>query len=68
LLKRDNIRFATDVFPEETVIATNTRRVAAAFHLLCTPGWRLETAIKQIGKMVVADAELIGAWPAADFM
>jgi phosphoglycerate dehydrogenase-like enzyme len=56
---KGRIRFATDVFPEEPLpISHRTRRTDHS--ILCAhQAGAMETAIKRIGKLVVADAELI---------
>jgi phosphoglycerate dehydrogenase-like enzyme len=57
--KTGHIRFATDVFPEEPLSPEHVARRSNNSILCAHQAGALETAIKQIGKMVVADAELI---------
>jgi phosphoglycerate dehydrogenase-like enzyme len=54
-----HIRVATDVFPEEPVPANH--RIRRAENLLLSPhqAGALRSALRRIGKLVVADAELI---------
>ena len=53
------IRFATDVFPEEPLSLTHPARRSQNSILCAHQAGALQGAIKQIGRMVVADAELI---------
>ena len=57
--ERGHIRVATDVFPEEPVPADH--RVRRGENLLVSPhqAGALHSVLRQIGKLVVADAELI---------
>jgi phosphoglycerate dehydrogenase-like enzyme len=57
--ERGHIRFATDVFPEEPLSPAHAARRTNNSILCAHQAGALEAAIKQIGKMVVADAELI---------
>jgi phosphoglycerate dehydrogenase-like enzyme len=54
-----HIRFATDVFPEEPLSSEHRARHTKNSILCAHQAGALPSAIKQIGKMVVADAELI---------
>jgi phosphoglycerate dehydrogenase-like enzyme len=54
-----HIRFATDVFPEEPLPASHRARHTDNAILCAHQAGAMESAIKQIGKVVVADAELI---------
>jgi phosphoglycerate dehydrogenase-like enzyme len=56
---KGHIRFATDVFPEEPLSQEHRARRADNSVLCAHQAGALESAIKQIGKMVAADAELI---------
>ena len=56
---RGHIRFATDVFPQEPLPAAHPARRTRNSVLCAHQAGALETALKQIGKIVVADAELI---------
>lgn len=56
---KGHIRFATDVFPEEPLASGHRARRTNNSILCAHQAGALETAIKRIGKMVVADAELI---------
>jgi phosphoglycerate dehydrogenase-like enzyme len=56
---KGHIRFATDVFPEEPLASEHRARRTSNSILCAHQAGALETAIKRIGKMVVADAELI---------
>jgi phosphoglycerate dehydrogenase-like enzyme len=53
------IRFATDVYPEEPLSPAHAARRTDNSILCAHQAGALEGAIKQIGKMVAADAELI---------
>jgi phosphoglycerate dehydrogenase-like enzyme len=53
------IRVATDVFPEEPLPASHRARSTDNVILCAHQAGAMEIAIKQIGKLVVADAELI---------
>jgi phosphoglycerate dehydrogenase-like enzyme len=57
--ERGHIRVATDVFPEEPVPADH--RARRGENLLLSPhqAGALHSVLRQIGKLVVADAELI---------
>ena len=57
--EKGHIRFATDVFPEEPLSSEHRARRTSNSILCAHQAGALETAIKRIGKMVVADAELI---------
>jgi phosphoglycerate dehydrogenase-like enzyme len=57
--EKGHICFATDVFPEEPLPSEHRARSSDHAILCAHQAGALETAIKQIGKMVVADAELI---------
>ncbi len=57
--EKGHIRFATDVFPEEPLSLAHPARRTHNSILCAHQAGALEGAIKQIGKMVVADAELI---------
>jgi phosphoglycerate dehydrogenase-like enzyme len=57
--EKGHIRFATDVFPEEPLSPEHRARRTSNSLLCAHQAGALETAIKRIGKMVVADAELI---------
>jgi phosphoglycerate dehydrogenase-like enzyme len=57
--EKGHIRFATDVFPEEPLSPEHRARRTSNSILCAHQAGALETAIKRIGKMVVADAELI---------
>jgi phosphoglycerate dehydrogenase-like enzyme len=57
--EQGHIRFATDVFPEEPLSSEHRARRTSNSILCAHQAGALETAIKRIGKMVVADAELI---------
>lgn len=53
------IRVATDVFPEEPLSSTHRARSARNVILCAHQAGALQSAIRRIGKMVVADAELV---------
>ena len=57
--EKGHIRVATDVFPEEPLSASHRARHMDHVVLCAHQAGALETALKQIGKIVVADAELI---------
>lgn len=57
--ERGQIRFATDVFPQEPLPPSHVARRNGNVLLCAHQAGALESAIKQIGKMVVGDAELI---------
>jgi len=57
--EKGHIRFATDVYPEEPLSPAHAARRTNNSILCAHQAGALEGAIKQIGKMVVADAELI---------
>src|SRR3984957_3903272 len=57
--EKGHIRFATDVFPEEPLSLTHPARRSRNSILCAHQAGALQGAIKQIGRMVVADAELI---------
>jgi phosphoglycerate dehydrogenase-like enzyme len=54
-----HIRIATDVFPEEPLPVSHRARHTDNVILCAHQAGAMESAIKQIGKLVVADAELI---------
>jgi phosphoglycerate dehydrogenase-like enzyme len=54
-----HIRFATDVFPQEPLPGSHRARRTNNAILCAHQAGAMETTIKQIGKLVVADAELI---------
>jgi len=56
---KGHIRFATDVFPEEPLSSVHRARRTNNSVLCAHQAGALQSAIKQIGKMVAADAELI---------
>ena len=56
---KGHIRFATDVFPEEPLSSEHRARRSNNSILCAHQAGALQSAIKQIGKMVAADAELI---------
>jgi phosphoglycerate dehydrogenase-like enzyme len=56
---KGHIRVATDVFPEEPLPASHRARHTDNAILCAHQAGAMETAIKGIGKLVVADAELI---------
>ena len=56
---KGHIRFATDVYPEEPLPRSHRARQTTNAILCGHQAGALENAIKQIGKLVVADAELI---------
>jgi phosphoglycerate dehydrogenase-like enzyme len=56
---KGHIRFATDVFPEEPLPTSHRARQTDNTILCAHQAGATEAAIKQIGKLVVADAELI---------
>jgi phosphoglycerate dehydrogenase-like enzyme len=57
--EKGHIRFATDVFPEEPLPASHRARHTENAVLCAHQAGAMETTIKSIGKLVVADAELI---------
>jgi phosphoglycerate dehydrogenase-like enzyme len=57
--ERGHIRFATDVFPQEPLPASHRARRNRNSILCAHQAGGLEAAIKQMGKLVVGDAELI---------
>jgi phosphoglycerate dehydrogenase-like enzyme len=57
--ERGQIRFATDVFPEEPLPASHRARKSENLILCAHQAGALDAAIKKIGKLVVGDAELI---------
>jgi len=57
--RRGNIRVATDVFPQEPLPSTHPARQIENTVLCAHQAGALETAIRQIGKIVVGDARLI---------
>jgi phosphoglycerate dehydrogenase-like enzyme len=57
--RRQRIRVATDVFPQEPLPATHPARQTENILLCAHQAGALESAIRHIGKMVVADAKLI---------
>ena len=56
---KGHIRVATDVLPEEPLPASHRARQIDNVILCAHQAGAMESAIKQIGKLVVADAELI---------
>lgn len=56
---KGHIRVATDVFPEEPLSTNHPARRAENVILCAHQAGALHSAIRQIGKLVVADAELI---------
>jgi phosphoglycerate dehydrogenase-like enzyme len=56
---KGDIRFATDVFPEEPLPASHRARRTDNAILCAHQAGAMETTIKWIGRLVVADAELI---------
>jgi len=56
---KGHIRLATDVFPEEPLPSSHRARHTDNTILCAHQAGAMESAIKQIGKLVVADAELI---------
>jgi phosphoglycerate dehydrogenase-like enzyme len=56
---RGHIRFATDVFPQEPLPPEHPARKAENGILCAHQAGAMETALLQIGKLVVADSELI---------
>lgn len=57
--ERGHIRFATDVYPQEPLPAVHPARDTETSLLYAHQAGALRTALKRIGKLVVADAELI---------
>ena len=57
--ERGHICFATDVYPQEPLSPAHPARHIENSILCAHQAGALETALKKIGKMVVADAELI---------
>jgi phosphoglycerate dehydrogenase-like enzyme len=57
--RRGRIRVATDVFPQEPLPAVHPARQAENMLLCAHQAGALDATIRQIGKMVVADAKLI---------
>lgn len=57
--EKGHIRFATDVFPEEPLSSEHRARRTNNAILCAHQAGALQSAIKKIGKMVAADAELI---------
>lgn len=57
--ERGHIRFATDVFPQEPLPASHRARRTRNLILCAHQAGGMESAIRQMGKIVVADAELI---------
>jgi len=57
--EKGHIRVATDVFPEEPLAAAHRARRAENVILCAHQAGAMEAAIKRIGKLAVADAELI---------
>jgi len=56
---RGQIRVATDVFPEEPLPSTHRARRTRNVVLCAHQAGALDAAVKRIGKLVVADAQLI---------
>ena len=59
-VSKQRIRVATDVFPQEPLPATHPARHTEDMLLCAHQAGAMESAIRQIGKMVVADSKLIG--------
>lgn len=57
--RRRRIRVATDVFPQEPLPPAHPARQTESLLLCAHQAGALETAIRQIGEIVVADAKLI---------
>jgi phosphoglycerate dehydrogenase-like enzyme len=57
--RRGRIRVATDVFPQEPLPAAHPARQSGNILLCAHQAGALDATIRQIGKMVVADAKLI---------
>jgi phosphoglycerate dehydrogenase-like enzyme len=57
--RRGRIRVATDVFPQEPLPAAHPARQSGNILLCAHQAGAMEATIRQIGKMVVADAKLI---------
>lgn len=57
--RRQHIRVATDVFPQEPLPASHSARGIENILLCAHQAGAMETAIRKIGKMVVADSKLI---------
>jgi phosphoglycerate dehydrogenase-like enzyme len=57
--RRGRIRVATDVFPHEPLPAVHPARQSGNILLCAHQAGALDATIRQIGKMVVADAKLI---------
>ncbi len=57
--ERGQLRFATDVFPEEPLPASHRARKTDNLILCAHQAGALNAAIKRIGQLVVGDAELI---------
>ena len=57
--ERGDIRFATDVFPQEPLPASHRARRTRNLILCAHQAGGMESAIRQMGKIVVGDAELI---------
>jgi len=57
--RRQHIRVATDVFPQEPLPASHPARENENVLLCAHQAGALDAAIRQIGKMVVADSKLI---------
>ena len=57
--RRQHIRVATDVFPQEPLAASHPSREIEDILLCAHQAGALQTAIQQIGKLVVADSKLI---------
>ena len=57
--EKGHIRCATDVFPQEPLPANHKARRTENVILCAHQAGALETAMRQVGKMVVGDAELI---------
>ena len=57
--ERGQLRFATDVFPEEPLPGSHRARHTDNLILCAHQAGALDAAIKRIGKLVIGDAELI---------
>jgi phosphoglycerate dehydrogenase-like enzyme len=58
--EKGHIRFATDVYPEEPLPRSHRARQIGNAILCGHQAGAMQAAIRQIGKLVVSDAELIG--------
>jgi phosphoglycerate dehydrogenase-like enzyme len=57
---KGHIRFATDVFPEEPLPAAHPARIATNSILCAHQAGAMPEVLRRIGKLVVADTELLG--------